>query len=73
MKNVAISNRHCVDGFWFEFRHGEETLCSLKRFRPAAGAPSLLFNGYRGSFQGVQCSGSEVDEPPLSSSEDKND
>jgi len=72
-KNVGISNRHCLGGPWFEFRQGKEILCSLKRFRSALWPPSLLFNGYRGYFPGVKCSGPEVDQPPLSSAEDKND
>jgi hypothetical protein len=72
MKNVGISNRHCLDGPWFEFRQGKEILCSLKLFGQALGQSRLLFNGYRGFFPAVKCSGSEVDQPSLCSAEDKN-
>jgi hypothetical protein len=71
-KIVGISNRHCLEGLWFEFRQGKEIFCSLKLFGQALGLFGLLFNEYRGSFPAVKCSGSEVDQPPLRSAEHTN-
>jgi hypothetical protein len=49
----------------FEFRQGQEIVSSR-------GPPSLLFNGYLGSFPGVKRPAIEVNHSPSSSAEGKN-
>jgi hypothetical protein len=46
---------------------GRSIFSSSQRPDRLRGPPSLLFNGYRGSFPGVKRKGREADHSPLSS------
>jgi hypothetical protein len=52
---------------------GKRFFCSPKRLNSLWDPPSLLFNGYRGSFLGVKRRGREVDHSPPFSAEGNNE
>jgi hypothetical protein len=67
--SVDIATHYGLDGPGIESRWGGE-IFRTSPDRPW-GPPSLLYNGYRGSFPGVKRPGHGVDHPPPSSAEVK--
>ena len=60
--SVGIATRYGLDGLGIESRWG----CEIFRTRPDRpwGPPSLLYNGYTGSFLGLKRPGRGADNPP---------
>ena len=63
--SVGIATRYGLDGPGIDYQGGE--VFHTRHWGP----PSLLYNGYRVSFQGVKRPGREFDQPPPSSAEVK--
>jgi len=62
-----------TEGLYFESRYRQDFFLCFRTFRPPLGQHSLLFNGYRGSFVGLQLPESEVNYSPPSSAEVTNE
>ena len=62
--SVCIATRYGLDGPAIESRWGARVSAPVQT--GPWGPPSLLYNGYTGSFRGVKRPGRGVDHPPPS-------
>ena len=70
---VNVVSRLGLDDLGFKSQQGQEVFCFQKRLDRLWDPPSLLFNGYWGSFLGVKRWGPKVDHSPPSSDDVKNE
>jgi len=68
---VGITSDYELHGSGFDSQYMQEVFFP-KRADQVWGLPSLLFNGYRPSFQGMKLPGRDVDHSLNFSGEDKN-